>query len=413
MSLIRGLLARLGPERGQVLIFFVGIFTIIALIAAITIDFGLWFSERRGAQKDADLVSLAGAYELLDESGTAADAEAAVQDYAAANDLDPPTDLHNVAVRSLDFPDGFDGDPEYCHTAPDSGGRLNAVVLDVDHDTTALFADVYQGLGGAALTGAPDVGAHACARAGSLLSTTGLRPWTVPMFTSECFDWQDDGDGVKEADDDKFIPQFLQDCVFRIDEPSQVGSIRLGDEEGEPCNEPGGGAAKYQENIIEGADAWCSIGQLIDTEPGLNQGPTLTALAQLLSTEGECDAQNGSPPNGIDGFDESFEATSDVPGPKVTFTPKDCSTPRAINIVILDEFDGIGFDTRPIEGFAAFFLQQCETLDRDGNIIDIFPKCDMRSTSYQVRGFFMSVLKLEGDIGDFDEFGTKVIRLVE
>lgn len=406
-----------GQEGGQVLIMFVFIFTVVALIGAVTVDFGLWFSERRGAQKDGDLIALAGAYELLDESSTFSDVDDAVTDSATSNDLDPLDDVHNLEVKSLEFPDGFENTTEYCHTAPDTGGRPNAVVLDVDHESSALFADIYRGLAGSGADGAPEIGAHACARAGSLLSTTGLRPWMVSMFNSECFEWQDDGDGVKEADDDLFVPLFGEDCIFRLESPSsQVGSIRLGDDEGDACNENGGGAAKYRENIIEGSDSICTIGDMIDTEPGLNVGPSLQALTQLLSTEGECDLANGDQ-DGIDQFDESFDPTSEVPGPDVTFAPKDCTTPRAINIVIMDEFDGTGFDTRPIEGFAAFFLEQCERLNHDGDIIEIRPKCDFGGggggSSFQIRGFFMNILALEGDVGDFDEFGTNVIRLAE
>ncbi len=409
------MLRRLHSESGQTLIMFVGLFTIIALAAAITVDFGLWFSERRGAQTDADLVALAGVYELLEDTATFADVDVATQDSALANALDPADDLHNLEVKSLEFPAGFENDPGYCHDAPDTGGRLNAVVLDVDHETSALFADVFRGLGGLPAEGSPDIGAHACARAGSLRSAQGLRPWVISMFNSECFDWFDDGDGIKEADDDQFIPQFGEDCLFRLNEPSQVGSVRLGDDPGDECNESGGGASKYKENIIEGSDAVCSIGELIDTEPGFNVGPTLTALEELLATEGQCDSLNGNL-DGIDQFDESFEAATDVIGPDAVFTGRDCTTPRALHIVIVDEFDGTGFDTRPIEGFAAFFLTQCEELDKDGTIIDIRQKCDFAGSagaSFQIRGFFMRTVELEGDIGDFDEFGTNAIRLTE
>src|SRR3972149_2854324 len=49
---------RLREERGQAIILFVGIFTVIMVISAIVVDFGLWFSERRGAQKDADAAEI-------------------------------------------------------------------------------------------------------------------------------------------------------------------------------------------------------------------------------------------------------------------------------------------------------------------------------------------------------------------
>ena len=400
MRLMPPALRKLASERGQAIIMFVGLATIIAMVAAITIDFGLWFSERRGAQTDADLVSLAGAYELLANTATFADVDGATQDSALANGLDPVEDLHDLEVKSLAFPeDSSDLDPNFCHEASDTGGRLNAVVLDVDHDSAALFVSIF-GLD------APDIGAHACARAGSLRRATGLRPWTVPALHSDCFE-----DGV---------PLFLENCIFRFaDDPSQVGSIRLGDDPGDECNEPGGGADQYQENIVEGSDAVCEIGDLIDTEPGGDTGPTLTAIKDLLATEGECDALNGDG-NGIDEFEESFQASSDSPGPDVTFVARDCVTPRAIHIVIVEEFDGTGFDTVPILGFAAFFLEGCERLDGPGGeplpLPDGFlPKCDFGGGPFffQVRGFFMSILELGGDIGAFDEFGTKGIILAE
>lgn len=378
---------------------FAGIFTIMALLAAIVIDFGVWFSERRGAQTDADLVSLAGAYELLDDTTTFSDVDGATQDSALANGLDPVDDLHNLEVKSLAFPDdGSDTDSDFCHEAQDTGGRLNAVVLDVDHQSRALFVSVF-GLD------APDIGAHACARAGSLRSTTGLRPLTVSALHSECFD-----DGV---------PLFLENCIFRFgDEPSQVGSIRLynGDEEGQPCSPPGGGVNDYVDNIVDGADSVCEIGDIVATQPGVASNPTLDAIQDLLATEGDCDALNGDG-DGIDGFEESFQASSDIPGPEVTFVARDCVTPRAIHIVIVGAFIPPGFDTQPILGFAAFFLEGCEELDQNEMPVpDSFrPKCDFVGGPFffQVRGFFMGILELEGDIGEFDEFGTKGIRLAE
>lgn len=404
-AVIKTILRRVRQEKGQALIFFAGIFTIIALVGAVVIDFGVWFSERRGAQTDSDLISLAGAYELLDSSSTFADVDAATQLSSLDNGVDPVEDLQNLAVRSLAFVDGYETDPDYCHTAADTGGRLNAVVLDVDHDSRAFFAGIF------GLT-APDIGAHGCARAGSLRTTSGLKPWSVPMFTSDCFEWVDDGDGVKETDE--FIPLFGETCIFRIDNPSQVGAIRLGPDVGDDCSGPGsGGANVYRENIREGSPAICEIGQLVDTEPGLEPNPTKQALADLLATEGECDALNSLAPDGIDDFEESFVPSSNVPGPDVTFVARDCETPRAISIVIVDKFDGLGFDSKPIRGFSAFFLEACETLDSDGNVVEVFRDCVFSGVDFQIRGFFMSILVLEGDIGAFDQFGTKVIRLAE
>ena len=400
---IARIVRRLRGQRGQTLIFFAGMFTVIAIVGAIVVDFGIWFSERRGAQTDSDLISLAGAYELLTNGSAYAEVDVATQQSAVANGIDPVGDLQNLAVRSLEFPDGYETDPDYCHTATDTGGRLNAVVLDVTHDSRALFADIFG-------VGSPDIGAHACARAGSLRSTSGLLPWSVPRFTSECFEWNGE----------TFVPQFGQECIFRIDNSSQVGAIRLGPDEGDDCSGPGsGGANVYRENIREGSPAVCEIGEMIDTEPGLEPNPTKMALADLLANEGECDALNSvslnqASPDGLDDFVESFVPASDlILGPEATFVAAGCETPRTISIVIVDEFDGTGFDSVPIVGFASFFLEACETLDHDGNVISVHRDCVFSGVNFQIRGFFMSTLTLIGDIGAFDEFGTNVIRLAE
>jgi hypothetical protein len=395
---------------------FVGIFTVIAVAGAIAIDFGLWFSERRGAAKDADLTSLAAVYELLDFDGTECDrAQEAADTWALENGLDPADDLHNFDCKAMLFPEGYEDQDEYCHQPADSppGDRPNMVVLDVDHESAALFASIFG-------VGAPDIGAHACARAGSLHNTRGLRPWTVAIEESPCFG-DTDGDTVNDT------PRFGADCIFRDeDDESSVGSIRLGRDEEGVCSPPGGGANAYEDNIVEGSPAECAIGDIVGSEPGLDNGPTFAALEDLLATEGDCDDANGDG-DGIDQFDESFATTDGgpvIPGPDVTLVPlNDCKTPRAIHIIIIRRLGGPGFEDYEIEGFAAFFLQQCEVVDPgdpndpdDDVITAVYEDCNVPPgdrPNAQIRGFFMSILELEGDIGDFDEFGTKVIRLVE
>ena len=62
---------RATSERGQAIILFVGIFSVILVIAAIVVDFGLWFAERRSAQRGADLAAAAGAQDLPSSPGLA------------------------------------------------------------------------------------------------------------------------------------------------------------------------------------------------------------------------------------------------------------------------------------------------------------------------------------------------------
>jgi hypothetical protein len=51
-------------ERGQVLILFVGVITILFVAAIMAIDYGFWLSERQGVARAADLGALAGAQDL-------------------------------------------------------------------------------------------------------------------------------------------------------------------------------------------------------------------------------------------------------------------------------------------------------------------------------------------------------------
>ena len=125
---------------------------------------------------------------------------------------------------------------------------------------------------------------------------------------------------------------------------------------------------------------------MIDTEPGLEPNPTKQALADMLATEGVRDALNSASPDTIDDFDESFVPISDIIlGPTATFVAANCETPRVLSIVIVDEFDGLGFDSVPIVGFAAFFLVACDVLDHDGNVIGINRKCDFAGVEFPLR----------------------------
>jgi hypothetical protein len=70
-------------ERGQALILFVGIFTVVLVVAAFAIDQGLWLNHRRIAQKDADAAARAGAARYLSyldnpDFGAASDAALAI-----------------------------------------------------------------------------------------------------------------------------------------------------------------------------------------------------------------------------------------------------------------------------------------------------------------------------------------------
>ena len=162
------------------------------VLAAVAVDASLWQSERRGAQKDADLASLAGAYELFDQSageGTTIDtAQAVVDQYQDINDesgnaeIIDDDDIEDVIVDKTCF----------------NSAILDSVTVNVAHESQTFFSSIF------GLDIAPDIGAHARACMGSLISTTGLRPYGIesqpvclddgtcePSVDSQCFELQD------------------------------------------------------------------------------------------------------------------------------------------------------------------------------------------------------------------------------
>ena len=124
-------------EKGQALILFVLAMTVVFVIGVIVVDLSLWLTERRGAQKDADLTTLAGAMELLQQdfvnpannnpATVQAAAEGAVYDWADYNEL-PSTDVHNLAI----------GDTDCLGPSP----VIDTVRLDAEHHGGRLFMSI-------------------------------------------------------------------------------------------------------------------------------------------------------------------------------------------------------------------------------------------------------------------------------
>lgn len=120
-------------ERGQAIILFVGLFSVVLVIAAIVVDFGLWFAERRTAQRVADLAAAAGAVDLPAASG--AEAFLSACDWAARNGFEPG----NVDVEI--FERGSSGVQEGCESLPSPvcGSQCDTVRVTVSNDATRLF----------------------------------------------------------------------------------------------------------------------------------------------------------------------------------------------------------------------------------------------------------------------------------
>lgn len=62
---MRSIFTRLRQNHGQVLVMFVLMFSVISVIGVVVVDVGIWYSERRADQKEADLPALAGAQQCM------------------------------------------------------------------------------------------------------------------------------------------------------------------------------------------------------------------------------------------------------------------------------------------------------------------------------------------------------------
>ena len=108
--------------------------TLIFVIGAIVIDFGLWFTERRHAQTAADLAALAAATRLGDDAATIAMG----MDYAERNGYD-----HDSAAVDVYVDPTYNGDPDL-------------VEVKIRQDAPTLFLGIFT-------AGSFDIGARAVA----------------------------------------------------------------------------------------------------------------------------------------------------------------------------------------------------------------------------------------------------------
>jgi hypothetical protein len=425
-------------ERGQTLILFAALFTVMLVVAAFAIDQGVWLGDRRISQKDADVAARAGAIEYLNDVENFPGADLVARRIAERNGADLEHELFEV--RTLETCTYYD-----FATGTEVTIETPSVEVDIGRKTGALFARLF---GVSGIT----VGAQSTACAGSLSSATGLRPWAIPIFPSDCFEWVDaNGDGIRTTDE--MVPLFGQDCVIRLDDPpSNLGSIRLDLPDPNPgppdCpqSQQDEGASIYGCNIIYGSGGTYSINDgtpcselgaeytCVDTQPGATVGQTLSALRKLLEQEGECDALFGNQ-DGIDDFHEVLSAVGGgepEPGPDVTFVRRDCQSPRLADLIIVEylcdppttapatgeqyctDTQLQGIQTLPILGFAAFFIEQCERQAQGGGEWQVYPKCDMtgQQGQFRIRGRFINILELGGPLAPMNPFGTKVVQTV-
>jgi len=351
-------------ERGQMLIVFALIVVPVSfLLAAVAVDTSAWQSERRGAQKDADMAALAGALELVKPDP--GDANAAARSSLAANDEAgnggaQPANVRNVTVDNSCFP----LDP-----------RNDAVTVDVDHTSQTFFSSIF------GLKVAPEIGAHAKACAGATEAPDSIVPIETDLTTVPCF--APDG-----------APQFGAACPieYGAKDGNPRGILDL-QASGDYCSEASGSGDVG--NLIEfGAKGTCLINTTGACDPTKN-GPWYDCVAvqegnpttvgrafeRRIAREGACDTDG----DGIEEFDEVVTLAFDSPDPsKRIYEPRDCDpstealdlSPRLITIIVLKEPPDLSASNAgyPIYAFAGFYVEGCNSDPTSDAELD--PKCN-------------------------------------
>ena len=419
---MRRMLLKTRDDRGQAIIFFVVAFTIVTVVGVFAFDFGLWFNSRRSLQTDVDMAALAGAQELAkdlsvtpggpEDLGWGVAAQNTALEYLQKNGLNPdavvapgPPACPAHDDLGSDSKEAFICADTSCFEGEGDIGLIDTVVADSQGPAGGVFTRILNNLvRRKAVSESLTVGAHAKACVGSLTGTTGLRPWAISIFNSPCFEQVN---GV-------YMPRFGEDCVLRSDMSSETGSVGLGPLLTDPCDSGSASGSDYNNNIVNGTKSWCSIGDVIETIPGFKTGPTKQALADLFATQGECDAKfcSGSSCDEIDDFGEAFTPEDVEPSPDVVYSARDCVTPRAVDIVILDEWEG-SRDDQPIRGFASFFIEGCQDIQNGDPVGDVDRNCNVGGGDFLIVGRFMNILKLSGTGGALDPYGTRVVFLAE
>ena len=370
-------------ERGQTLIVFALLIAPISFtVGVVAVDGSSWVSERRGAQKDADLAALAGATELL-LGGSAADAEDAATDFAATNDEsgNGASDAANIVEITAD--DSCWGDT----------GIVDSVKVDLDHDGAGFFTQAFQ-------IPLPAPGAHARACLGTVISSQGHIPIEVHDH-GPCF--------VTEGQPDYANPCPLE---FGSSDQNPRGVIDLV-AEGNHCSQAGGSGDLY-DLILDGASGYCTIDQDDDCDPDKN-GPwdecvavqtgnakkIVNGFADRVAREGSCDFDG-------DGVEEYDEVTTVVSGTlrEAVVCPNGKISPRLITIFVLEEdpTPGGGGNNKglPIEAFASMYVEGC-TFDNNAQNNTVDKECGAKNRFGHVViwGRFVRLIQ-EGDLGPLD-----------
>ena len=348
------LLRRIRDQRGQVLLMFVALFTVLTIFGVVIVDFGLWFSERRGAQTDADLPALAGARECMLQlvTGTSHDPYPAIDKWF---------DENNGGNAEL----VADDTSTECEPQPNGELCVNVVVKHKSQNIFSALPFVNHALDNVA----GDIRAYARACAGGIEA-----PWNViPLDTYAV---------CPEADPPAPGPCFNADGTPKVGE---VCGLEFGAQSGTACNNPRGqldlwagaycsnaqGPANVEDLIRDSAPGICLLNdtgicndwyQCAETVTG-NAQNVLDGVNARVTKNHLCD-DNYRDPAGVNNVDDLSEAAPEQAGVREA---RDCDpntsgeqiSQRLVSLIVFSEYPTDPNTPYPISAFGGFYLKGC------------------------------------------------------
>lgn len=406
-----------GRDEGQVILIVSVMSVLLIVMTAFVADLGLWWGERRGAQKDGDLAALAGITELaalVPYSSAEADAVMDAANYYACDfakkngrDADkvylPPTvdgspgsDCDESGVNLL--VDGLTIEDLWTGCWGDDSGNIDTLPVNIGAPTRS-FSGILSGL-----VDSSGIGAHARACVGSQREHDSLFPVGVPIFdrTSSCYNAQQE-------------PLYGVECDLKVfdAESGERGWLDLVEDGSDDCSpnqyndildQLETGFANTTCAIAEDGttsedclDAGVRNGYCVWSKTGNFMGPAMDSIRTLI-TPAPCNTDA----NNRDDFDEAVELLSGTEGTPSAVYDLLCDSPRLVALIILDTFVDTGNPPRPIRGFAQFFIEACTVTTNRG--VFVLETCDRRDAPGSIGqmhlvGRFVVTLEPLGPIG--------------
>jgi hypothetical protein len=356
---------------------FILIFSIVTVVGFMTVDVGLWLSERRGAQTDADLPALAGAREcllnLVSDGEYNPDVTGAVQNWLAKNNGgEPVSECGDPNAQDDQLCFDADQTSTECERQ-DNGQRCVDVV--VKHRSRNMFSalpffnHVFDDTAGT-------VGAHARACAGGAQNPGNV----IPIDTYAI---------CQEADPPEAGPCFNADGTPKLGEPC---GLEFGAQSGTACNNPRGqldlwaggeqcsnsqGPANVEDLIRDGAPGICLLNDTGSCTDWFDCAETVTGNAQnvldginaRVTQNHMCD-DNFPDSGGVSNVDDLSEAVFLQDG---VYEARDCDpdqsglqmSERLASIIVFDEYPDEPNTPYPISAFGAFYIKGCTTTVAD------------------------------------------------